>query len=345
MSEKGNPKMKNVKADPLKFKESELREDTSFEGNAAILSPTRLILKRFFRNKLAIVGLVILGTILLFSIFGPMISPYGEYEMFYTHNGKEVSNTSGYDLTQAGVSLMNKAPMSKAHWLGTDKDGFDIMTRLMYGGRISLMIGIVVVGIELLIGVVLGGISGYFGKKIDMVIMRVVDVVFCIPTMPILMILGSILVTIKAPQQLKIIFLMLSVGLLGWAGVTRLVRGQILTLREQEFMTATEAIGLSTSRKIFKHLIPNVMPQLIVFTTLGVGDVILLESSLSFLGMGVPYPYASWGKIVNLVNDPIIMTDYLNMWVPAGLLILITVLAFNFVGDGLRDAFDPKMKR
>ncbi len=337
--------MKNVKADPLKFKESELKEDTSFEGNAAILSPTRLILKRFFRNKLAIAGLVILGIILLFSIFGPMISPYGEYEMFYTHNGKEVSNTSGYDLTQAGVALMNKAPMSKAHWLGTDKDGFDIMTRLMYGGRISLMIGIVVVGIELLIGVVLGGISGYFGKKIDMVIMRIVDVVFCIPTMPILMILGSILVTLKAPQQLKIIFLMFSVGLLGWAGVTRLVRGQILTLREQEFMTATEAIGLSTGRKIFKHLIPNVMPQLIVFTTLGIGDVILLESALSFLGMGVPYPYASWGKIVNLVNDPIIMTDYLNMWVPAGLLILITVLAFNFVGDGLRDAFDPKMKR
>ena len=337
--------MNNKKPDPLIFKKEEMHADTSDQGGAVILSPTRLVLKRFFRNKLAIVGLVILALMIIFSIFGPMISPYGEYEMFYTQNGVEIKNSPDTDLTQPGIALMNKAGVSKTHWLGTDKDGFDILTRLMYGGRVSLMIGIIVVAIELTIGIVLGGISGYFGGWVDMVIMRVVDIFFCIPTMPVLMILGSVLVTMKFPQELKIVFLMLSVAFLGWASITRLVRGQILTLREQEFMTATEAIGLSTKRKIFKHLIPNVMPQLIVFATLDIGNVILLESGLSFLGMGVPYPYASWGKIVNLVNDPIIMTNYLNMWVPAGLLILVTVLAFNFVGDGLRDAFDPKMKR
>ena len=337
--------MKQKKPDPLQFRESELRTDTSFEGNAASLSPTQMVLKRFFRNKLAIVGLIILGVIIIFSVVGPFLSPYGEAKICYTLDGVEIPPNEEVDLAQPGIKILSKAGPSAAHWLGTDKDGFDIMTRLMYGGRISLLIGFAVTAIELVIGVTRGGIAGYFGKWVDMVIMRIVDIFYCIPSLPVLMIFGSILVTVKAPQQSKIFFLMLVFGLLGWAGVARLVRGQILSLREQEYMVATEAVGLRNSRKIFKHLIPNVMPQLIVYATLGIGDAILMESSLSYLGMGVPYPYASWGKIVNLVNDPIIMKNYLNMWVPAGLLILVTVLAFNFVGDGLRDAFDPKMKR
>ena len=141
------------------------------------------------------------------------------------------------------------------------------------------------------------------------------------------------------------IWLMLILGFLGWAGIARLVRGQILSLREQEFMTATEATGLKVSRRIFKHLIPNVIPQLIVFASMGLGEVILSEASLSFLGLGIKYPAASWGSIINAVNDSYVMSNYVFVWLPAGVFILLTVLAFNFIGDGLRDAFDPKMKR
>ena len=145
--------------------------------------------------------------------------------------------------------------------------------------------------------------------------------------------------------QIRMIYLMVILGLLGWPGIARLVRGQILSLREQEFMTATEATGLSVYRRIFKHLVPNVIPQLIVICTMGLGSVILTESTLSFLGLGVKFPFASWGNIINAVSNVFVMTNYWFVWIPAGFCILITVLGFNFVGDGLRDAFDPKMKR
>ena len=260
--------MKQTRTDPLQFREREKQADKSFEGNAAQMTPTRLVLKRFLRNKLAIVGLCILLFIILFSIIGPLISPYGEAELFYSYNGKEITDPS-FDIAQPGVVLYNKAPVSPNHWLGTDKDGFDILTRLMYGGRVSLLIGFVVILIELALGILLGGLAGYFGRWVDMVIMRIVDIFFCIPTMPVLLIFGSILFTLKVPQQSKIFFLMLAFGFLGWANIARLVRGQILSLREQEYMVATESIGLRTSRKIFRHLIPNVMPQLIVAATLG----------------------------------------------------------------------------
>lgn len=329
---------------PLQFHENEINADQSFEGNAAIISPTRMVLKRFIRNKTAVVGLVMLAVIALFSILTPLICPYGEYELFYTKDGVEITEENP-DLNADGVLLYRKAPPSARHILGTDNDGQDILVRLAYGGRISLLIGIMVVAIELALGVVMGGLAGYFGKWVDMVIMRIVEVFFCIPSIPVMLLLSSILFHLKVPQETKIFYLMLSMGFLGWASVARLVRGQILALREQEYMVATEALGLSTSRRIFKHLIPNVMPQLIVFATLGLGDAILMESSLSFLGLGVPYPYASWGRMVSAVNDPIIMAKYLYLWVPAGVLILLTVLAFNLAGDGLRDAFDPKMKR
>jgi peptide/nickel transport system permease protein len=139
--------------------------------------------------------------------------------------------------------------------------------------------------------------------------------------------------------------MMLVLGLLGWPGVARMVRGQILSLREQEFMTATEATGVSISRRIFKHLVPNVIPQLIVISTMGLGGIILTESTLSFLGLGVKFPFASWGNIISAVSTVHVMTNYWFVWIPAGMCILFTVLAFNFIGDGLRDAFDPKMKR
>ncbi len=237
------------------------------------------------------------------------------------------------------------SPPSKAHWLGTDRNGMDMLTRLMYGGRISLMIGFIAVFIESLIGVIMGGIAGYFGGWIDGLIMRIVDIFYCIPSLPFIIIVGAAMDAANTPSLTRIIYLMLILGFLGWAGVARLVRGQILSLREQEFMTATEACGIAPSRRIFRHLIPNVMPQLIVYMTMGLGSTIITEATLSFLGLGVRFPFASWGNIINDVNDTFVLTNYWFIWIPAGVLLLTTVLAFNIVGDGLRDAFDPKMKR
>ena len=221
----------------------------------------------------------------------------------------------------------------------------DMLTRLMYGGRVSLVIGFIVVILETALGVVLGGIAGYFGKWVDNLIMRIVDIFYCIPSMPLVIILGAAMDAMRVDPQIRMLYLMLILGILGWPGIARLVRGQILSLREQEFMTATEACGISIRRRIFKHLIPNVIPQLIVMCTMSLGSTIIMEATLSFLGLGVKFPFASWGNIINDVNNAYVMTHYWFIWIPAGICLLITVLGFNFVGDGLRDAFDPKMKR
>jgi len=253
-----------------------------------------------------------------------------------------------YEVTEGHVvvrTLKNRELPNAEHWLGTDRMGLDVLTRLMYGGRISLMVGFVVILIELLLGVLMGGLAGYYGRWVDNLLMRLVDIFNCIPTLPVLLIISSIMMATGIPPQYRIYFLMLVMGLLGWPGIARIVRGQILSLREQEFMVATEATGLRPMRRIYKHLVPNVMPQLIVIATLGIGGVILTESALSYLGLGLSFPYASWGNMVDAVNDRKILQDFLNIWVPPGLCILLTVMSFNFVGDGLRDAFDPKMRR
>ena len=234
---------------------------------------------------------------------------------------------------------------SAKHWLGTDKYGMDMLTRLMYGGRVSLMIGFIVIIIQTVLGVILGGLAGYFGGWVDDLIMRLGDIFYCIPSMPIILILGAAMDQQRVDPGKRLIYLMLILGVLGWAGIARLVRGQILSLREQEFMTATEACGIRVRSRIFKHLIPNVIPQLIVNCTMGLGSVIITEATLSFLGLGVKFPFASWGNIINDVNNTHVLTTYWFIWIPAGVLLLLTVLAFNLVGDGLRDAFDPKMKR
>ncbi len=242
--------------------------------------------------------------------------------------------------------LLSYAGPSWKHIFGTDKDGRDVFTRLMYGGRISLMVGFVVVFIQIILGIIFGGISGYYGGWVDGVIMRLVDIFFCLPTLPLIMMINTSLTktNVISPES-SIYILMAVLGVLGWAGVARFVRGQILSLREQEYMIAAEATGLKVRHRISRHLIPNVMPLLIVMATLGIGGTILYESSLSFLGFGLQYPYASWGNMVNPVTDPIVMQKYLNIWLPPGICILLTVMAFNFVGDGLRDALDPRMKR
>ena len=234
---------------------------------------------------------------------------------------------------------------NSAHWLGTDKNGMDMLTRLMYGGRVSLMIGFIVVIISAALGVVLGGVSGYFGGWVDNLIMRIVDIFYCIPSTPLIIILGAAMDGMRVDPQIRMLYLMLIFGFLGWPGIARLVRGQILSLREQEFMTATEACGISVSRRIFRHLIPNVIPQLIVNCTMSLGATIITEATLSFLGLGVKFPFASWGNIMNDVSNSYVLTSYWFIWIPAGICLMLTVLGFNFVGDGLRDAFDPKMKR
>ena len=238
------------------------------------------------------------------------------------------------------------ATPSKDHIFGTDGGGMDILARMMAGGRVSLLVGFVVVILEIVLGVIMGGLAGYFGGWVDNLVMRLVDIFYCIPSMPILIIIGSMLDAFKLNPYVRLMWLMAVLGFLGWAGIARLVRGQILSLRDQDFMVATEATGLPVRRRIFRHLIPNVMPQLIVTATMGLGSVILTESTLSFLGLGVKHPMATWGTMINSVaTSAQSMIDRTYIWIPVGLLICLTVVAFNFVGDGLRDAFDPKMKR
>jgi len=246
--------------------------------------------------------------------------------------------------TSARVITMYQPP-SREHLLGTDGNGMDVMTRLMYGGRVSLAVGFVVVFLEILIGVLFGGISGYFGGWVDTAIMRFVDLFNCIPFYPVVIIIGTVMDKMEVNPSLRIFLLMALLGLMGWTGIARVVRGQILSLREQDFMLAAEATGLRTGRKLFKHLLPNVMPLLIVQATMNLGGIIIAEATLSFLGLGVKYPLASWGSIINAATNIHVMTNAWFVWIPAGLLIVLTVLGFNFVGDGLRDAFDPKMKR
>jgi peptide/nickel transport system permease protein len=262
-----------------------------------------------------------------------------EYQIVRVHNTYNVKKETPTELIR-----IYEAP-SGSHLLGLDNNGMDVMTRLMYGGRVSLMVGFVVIFIELIIGVLLGGISGYFGGAVDTVIMRFVDLFNSIPFYGIVLIFGSVMDALEIDPMARIFLLMAVLGILGWTGVARIVRGQILSLREQDFMVATEAAGIRTSRRIFKHLVPNVMPLLIVQATAGLGGIIITEATLGFLGLGIKYPLASWGSIINTASDAFVMTNYWFMWIPAGMLILLTVLGFNFVGDGLRDAYDPKMQR
>lgn len=337
-----------------------VQEDGYLSDNIRVLSPWRMVMKRFFRSKLSMVGLAIIIFLFLFSFLGPVcFTTWGEVEqdlsgskpqpsvMPISFTDDEGNSYDGYIFTIV-VYQQNKndTDLTLTHPLGTDDLGMDIFTRLMYGGRISLSLSLIVVLLETLIGVVLGGLAGYFGKWIDSIIMRIVDMINCIPTLPIMLIISVALDGTGVDGKYKIYYMMVMLTVLGWAGVARIVRGQILMLREQEYMVAAEACGIPSGQQIFKHLIPNVMPQLIVAMTLGLGSVILYEATLGYLGLGVEYPSASWGTIIEAgANADVLRNGYWNMWIPAGICIVLAVLAFNFIGDGLRDALDPKMKR
>ena len=331
------------------------------DKNVRLMSPTQMLLRRFFRSRLSIIGLVMVISLFLFCFAGPLVyTRWGETDL--DKSGKTeyaVSSTTytvdgmEYTLRQTTekyvVDNFLSAP-SAQHPLGTDDQGYDVLARLMYGGRISLTVSFMTVLLLTLFGVILGGIAGYFGGWVDNVVMRVCDILICLPGVPILLILSSAMdgwVELDMMEESwRIYLLMIFLTFISWPGTARLVRGQILSLREQEFMVAAEAMGYSTGRKIFKHLIPNVMPQLIVQMSLSLGSMILYEATLSYLNMGIKAPYTAWGSMIQIITtNPDILQNHLYVWVPAGICIVIAVLGFNFVGDGLRDALDPKGRR
>lgn len=226
-------------------------------------------------------------------------------------------------------------PPSREHILGTDELGRDLFARLVYGGRVSLSVGIVAVSIFLAIGVVLGGLSGFFGGATDMVIQRVTEMVMTLPTL-------LIIITVVSLVGPSIYNVFLTIGLLGWTGVCRLVRAEFLSLRERDFVTSARAVGVTSVGTVFRHILPNAMAPVIVAGTLGVANAILIETGLSFLGLGVQPPTPSWGNLLSDANRVSILTRSWWMWVPPGVAISITVLSINFIGDALRDALDPR---
>ncbi|MGH1299349.1 oligopeptide ABC transporter permease [Bacillus pretiosus] len=292
------------------------------KGNES--SPWRQAYKKIKKNKMALCGLYVLIFMFLFSFIGPIFSPYAD--------GK------------VQVTQINKSP-GLLHWLGTDQLGRDILTRLMQAGRISLTIGLASMLLSVILGALLGAIAGFYRGVVDHLIMRVADVLMSIPGLPLLIIMGAILSEWKLPSEYRLYVVMIILSLVGWPGLARLVRGQILTLREQAFMQAADVLGLKDSRKIIHHLIPNVFPLLIVVATLGVAGSILSESALSYLGLGVVPPTPSWGNMISAANSLIDFQKRPWLWIPPGFAIFITVVSINLLGDALRDALDPKMRR
>ena len=339
-----------------------LQEDEPLDKNIKLMSPTRMVVRRFFRSKLSIVGLVMIVGLFLFCFLGPLfyrVDPTvpdksGKVEYIETSVTIEEDGKTYEVITTIEKHLDDNflAPLSGDHPLGTDKQGYDVLARLMSGGRVSLIVSFLAVIIITLLGVVLGGLAGYFGGAIDNIIMRICDILMCLPGIPILLIVGTIIDGLHEAypdlglNDYRIYILMAFLSLISWTGTARLVRGQILSLREQEYMVAAEAMGYSTGRKIFKHLVPNVMPQLIVQMSLSLGSMILYEATLSYLNLGVREPQVAWGTMINIIStDMDILQNHFNVWGSAGICIVIAVLGFNFVGDGLRDALDPKMRR
>lgn len=270
--------------------------------------------KRFLRHKLAIFGLVTLCLLIFVSVAAPLLTPYSPIEL---------------DLRAI------RQPPSATHWLGTDGTGRDVFTRILYAGRISLSVGLVSVSISMFIGIIIGSIAGYTGGKVDMVLMRVTDMFMTFPSL-------VIIITVAAAMGPSVYNAMLVIGLLTWPSIARLVRGQFLSLREQQFVRAARSIGVANWEIVFKHIFPNTISSIAVAITFGVANAILLEASLSFLGLGVQAPTPSWGNMLRDAQSLNILEGMPWMWLPPGLMIALAVLSINFIGDGLRDALDPR---
>lgn len=293
--------------------------------NEKVLGPWEIVWAKFKKkNKLAIAGLVILTLLIFFgAIFAPYLTPYEHDTM---------------------SSFRNQAP-SAEHLLGTDNLGRDYLTRLLYGGRVSLQVGLFAVIISVILGGVIGGIAGYYGGFIDNVLMRFFsEIVMSFPFLP-LAITISALIGARLPSEYKMYITMAVIGMLSWPGLARIIRGQILSLREQEFMQAATALGINDARKIMRHLLPNTIGLVIVYSTLGMAGAILTESGLSFfLGLGVAPPTPTWGNLVQIARDSYVLQNRPWLWIPPGFCIFLAVISINLIGDGLRDAIDPKSK-
>jgi peptide/nickel transport system permease protein len=242
------------------------------------------------------------------------------------------------------MSMMNKPP-SWQHWLGTDKLGRDVLTRVLQAGRISLTVGLVSMVLSVFLGTLLGAIAGYYRGIVDQIIMRLADLLLTIPGLPLLFIAGALLSEWKVPTDYRMYIVMIMLSLVNWPGLARMIRGQMLSLREREFMQAAVVLGLRDRRKLIHHLLPNLVPLIIVIATLNIGGAILSESVLSFFGLGVMPPTPTWGNMIDAANNLIDFQQHPWLWIPPGLSIFATVIAINLFGDGLRDVLDPKTNR
>ncbi len=277
----------------------------------------QLIWRQFLQHRLAVYSSVVLLVIVLSAVFAPLLAPY--------------------DPTFIDATAFDQGP-SAQHWLGTDRVGRDVFSRLIYGGRISLSVGVVAVSIYMVIGLILGSLAGYYGGWVDGIISRLIDVVLSFPYLMLILVLVSLL----GPGLRNI---MLVLGLLGWPQVARILRGEFLRLRNNDFVLAARTVGARDRRIMVGHVLPNAMGPMLVAATFGVANAILSESALSFLGLGVQPPASSWGQMLNDAQSLTILESKPWLWMPPGILILISVLAINFVGDGLRDALDPQLRR
>jgi peptide/nickel transport system permease protein len=269
---------------------------------------------RLQRNRMAMIGLGLVLGLFLVSIFAPWLAPYDPNSI----NLKEV--------------LM---PPSPAHYLGTDTLGRDVLSRIIFGSRVSLKVGFVAVGLATLIGLFVGALAGYYGGWVDQGLMRLVDLMLCFPAF-------FLILAVIAVLEPSIWNIMVVIGLTGWMGVARLVRAEFLSLREREFVTAARALGASDTRLIMRHMLPNALAPVMVSATLGVAGAILTESALSFLGLGVQPPTPSWGNILTAGKDNIEIAWWLSVF--PGLAILVTVMSYNLLGEGIREAIDPRLK-
>ena len=293
-----------------------------------------LVWRRLRRHRLAMIGLVVLTLVVILSLLAPLIAPYSYEEI---------------DLRRAYSPLLSPgAPDRPVHVLGTDGLGRDILSRLLYAGRISLGVALIVTVLTTTTGTLIGAAAGAFGGVVDTLLMRFADVMLTLPFLPMVLVLSSSLRQYPALQDflgssMSVFIIVVVLFVFGWMGNARLVRGSVLSLREQEFIAASRALGASRARIILRHLVPNSLAPIIVSATLGFGTVIIAESALSFLGFGVMPPVPTWGNMLNDArNSPL---EYLfTQALSPGLCIFFTVLAINFIGDGLRDALDPRLK-
>jgi peptide/nickel transport system permease protein len=298
-------------------KDLAIAQSAAAEAAQAMPERKNEVLRRFLRHKLAVGGLAVLILLVLMAIFAPVIAPH--------------------DPNYIDPVTMSDAP-SGAHLLGLDQVGRDVLSRVIFASRISLSVGVVAVGIYVAIGTVLGALAGYYGGWIDIALTRVADMVLSFPQIMLIL----VIVSVVGPSIWNI---MVVLGLLGWPPIFRIVRGQFFALRDADFVQAGHALGATDQRIIFRHILPNSVAPILVAATFGTATAILTEASLSFLGLGVQPPQASWGNLLIQAQSISVIEHQPWLWVPPGALIFISVLAINFVGDGLRDALDPRLKR